>query len=359
MIKAGTKGESLLSPCPTAPRRGRLLATCSSNGHLRGMPPHPAPGFRPTPDGPFLQLLDAAAVERLLDPAELLDALEEGFRWLELGEVETPPRPLLPVADRGISLTMSAWRPGMQLSVKIVNVFEGNARLGLPTHAGLIALFDPDTGMPTCVLDAASITALRTSGAAVLSARMLARPDARVATVVGGGVQAATHLRLLPLLGGLRQIQVWSRNPEATRRIVEGHPLARATTDLEMAIRGSDLVCLTTGAREPVIRPEWIRPGTHVSSVGYAPPGSELPGELVTSHRLFVETLSAFEAPPVGCVELAGLEPSRGTTLGAVSLGRRPGRQRIEEVTVYTSMGNAMEDMVAANLAYRAALAGT
>ncbi len=320
------------------------------------MLPPPAPPFRPTPQGPPLQLLDAAAVERLLDPATLLDALEEGFRWLELGEVETPPRPLLPVADRGISLTMSAWRAGMQVSVKIVNVFEGNAELGLPTHAGLIALFSPETGMPTCVLDAGSITALRTSGAAVLSARLLARRDARVATVVGGGVQAATHLRLLPLLGGLEQIQVWSRNPEAARRIVKGHPLARVTTDLEAAVRGSDLVCLTTAAREPVIRPEWIRPGTHVSSVGYAPPGSELPRELVARHRVFVETRTAFDPAPVGCVELAGLDPDIGTTLGAVSLGRRPGRRDRGEITVYTSMGNAMEDMVAANLAYRRSL---
>lgn len=321
------------------------------------MPISPPPEFRLTPHGPPLRVLDVAAIDALMDPVALLDTLAEGFRALERGEVATPPRPLIRVAERGLSLSMSAWTEGMPVSVKIVNVFEHNTGLGLPSHTGLIALFDADTGLPTCIMDAGRITALRTSGAAVLSARMLARPDARVATIVGAGVQAATHLQLLPLLDNLERIQVWARSPDAARRIATAHPRARVVTDLEAAVRQSDLVCLTTSARAPIIQSSWVRAGTHVTSVGYAPPGTEVPRELVTDHRLFVESVSAFEPAPVGCVELAGLDPATGTTLGAVLLGRRPGRQREAEITVYTSMGTAMEDMVAATLVYRRALA--
>jgi ornithine cyclodeaminase/alanine dehydrogenase-like protein (mu-crystallin family) len=104
-----------------------------------------------------------------------------------------------------------------------------------------------------------------------------------------------------------------------------------------------------------VVQPEWIGPGTHVTSVGYAPPGGELPRELAERHRLFVETRLAFQAPPAGCAELAGLDPERGTELGEVLVGRRPGRQSAGEVTVYKAMGHAMEDLVTASLVYRRA----
>ena len=315
-------------------------------------------GFAFTGGVPQVLMLTGADVERYLEPRLLLDGLEAGFRWLELGEVQTPPRPMLPVADRGFSLAMSAWRPGMQLTVKIVNVFEGNRALGLPSHQALIALFDPDTGAPTCVMDGASITGIRTAAAAMLSVRLLSRPESRIATVIGAGVQGQDHLRLLPLVRDLSHVNVCSRDPEHAGRLAAGSGIARTTTDVEAAVRESDIICLTTNSRSQVIRAEWIKPGTHVTSVGYSPPGGELPRELAETQRLFVETLDAFEPPPVGCGELATLGPSAGTTLGEVALGRKPGRLSPTEITVYKAMGNAMEDMVAANLVFQRALAG-
>jgi ornithine cyclodeaminase/alanine dehydrogenase-like protein (mu-crystallin family) len=303
-------------------------------------------------------MLTGADVERYLDPRELLDALERGFGWLELGEVQTPPRPKLPVADRGYSLAMSAWRPGMQLTVKIVNVFEGNHALGLPSHHALITLFDPGTGAPTCMMDGASITGLRTAAAAMLSVRMLSRAESRIATVIGAGVQGRDHLRLLPLVRSIARVNVCSRNPEQARRLADGSDTAHATTDVEAAVRESDIVCLTTASPSPVIQAEWIKAGAHVTSVGHRDLGGELPRELAVKHRLFVETLDAFQPGPVGCGELAGLDPATGTTLGAVALGRKPGRLTPTEITVYKAMGNAMEDMVAANLVFQRARAG-
>ncbi len=301
--------------------------------------------------------LSESDVERHLDPRELLDALEDGFRGLELGEVQAPPRPQLSVPDRGFSLAMPAWRPGQQLAVKIVNVFDGNLALGLPNHLALINLFDPETGVPTCVMDGTYITGARTAACAALSVRMLSRPDARVATVIGAGIQGREHLRLLPLVRDLERINVCSLRLADAGKLAAQSAIGRATADIEAAVRESDIVCLATHAAAPVIEPAWVKPGTHVTSVGYAPPDGELPRELARVHRVFVETLDAFKPAPVGCGELAGLDASNAATLGAVSLGRTPGRVSVSEITVYKAMGIAMEDMIAANLAYQRAKA--
>ncbi len=293
-----------------------------------------------------------------LEPAELFDALEDAFRSVELGEVQSPPRPQITVPDRGFSLAMPAWRAGLPIGVKVVNVFDGNLAVGLPNHLATILLFDPDTGAMLAVIDGTYITGVRTAAAAVLSARLLSRSDARVATVIGAGVQGREHLRLLPLVRTLEQIHVCSLEPAHADRLAGQSPLATATADVEAAVRASDIVCLATHSPTAVIDPAWVRPGTHVTSVGYHPPAGELPGGLVAEHRVFVETLDALAAAPVGCSELAGADPDRVATLGAVSLGRAPGRTSDDEITVYKAMGLAIEDLVAADLAYRRSLAG-
>ncbi|HEX2711909.1 MAG TPA: ornithine cyclodeaminase family protein [Candidatus Acidoferrales bacterium] len=299
--------------------------------------------------------LSEVDVEKYLDLRELLAGLEDGFCGLELGEVQCPPRPRLSIPGRGFSLAMPAWRPGMQVTVKIVNVFDRNLETELPNHLALINLFDPETGIATCVMDGTYITGIRTAASAILSARMLSRRESRIATVIGAGVQGREHLRMLPLIRNLERIHICSLRFEEAQSLAAQSEIACATADVEAAVRESDIVCLATHSPAPVIRSEWAKPGTHVSSVGYNPPYGELPKDLASKHRLFVETLDAFQPPPVGCGELAGLDASMGTTLGAVALGRKPGRVSDSEITVYKAMGTAMEDMVAANLAYQKA----
>jgi alanine dehydrogenase len=243
----------------------------------------------------------------------------------------------------------------MQLTVKIVNVFDGNVHINLPNHLAPINLFDPNTGAPSCIMDGTYITAIRTAASAVLSARLLSREGSRIATVIGAGVQGREHLRLLRLIRNFDRINVWSLRFEDARKLATQSEIAFATADAERAVRESDVVCLATHSPESVISSDWVMPGTHVSSIGFHPPNGELPKDLARAHRLFVESMDAFQPPPVGCSELAGLDISMGTTLGAVSLGRKPGRRSEEEITVYKAMGVAMEDMVAANLAFRKA----
>ena len=299
--------------------------------------------------------LSESDVEKYLDLHELLDGLEDGFRGLELGEVQSPHRPQLSVPGKGFSLAMPAWRRGMQIAVKIVNVFDGNLNVDLPNHLALINLLDPETGAVSCVMDGTYITAIRTAASSVLSARMLSRSGSRIATVVGAGVQGREHLRLLPLIRDLERIHVCSLRYDDAEKLAMRSEIARATSDVEAAVRESDIVCLATHSPVPVIRPEWVKRGTHVSSVGYSPPNGELPKELPREHRLFVETLDALQPAPVGCAELAGLDAAMATSLGAVALGRKPGRRNDDEITIYKAMGIAMEDMVAANLAYQRA----
>jgi len=250
---------------------------------------------------------------------------------------------------------MPAWRPGMQLTVKIVNVFDGNLLINLPNHLALINLFDPNTGATSCIMDGTYVTAVRTAAAAALSVRLLSRAGSRIATVIGAGVQGRQHLRVLPLVRNFERINICSLRFEEAQKLAAQSKIARATLDPEKAVRESDVVCLATHSPEPVIDCAWVRAGSHVTSVGFHPPNGELPKDLARTHRLFVETLDAFHPPPVGCSELADLDISVGTTLGAVALGRKPGRLSDDEITVYKAMGVAMEDMVAANLAFQRA----
>src|SRR2546430_2476658 len=273
-----------------------------------------------------VMVLSEEQVERSLDPTDLLRELDASFGALARGEVQCTPRAQVSVPGRGFSLTMAAWQPGMQISVKVVNVFDENLKLGLPNHLAIVNLFDPDTGAVTCVMDATYITGIRTAAAAVLSHKLLSRSESRVATIVGAGVQGREHLRLLPLVRDLDDIQICSLEFEHAERLARLHPKARAVRQFEDAIRRSDIVCLATHSPTPVIEAEWVKAGTHVSSVGYHPPLGELPVALARESRLFVETMDAFAAPPVGCAELTDISSSNATTLGEVVNDRARGR---------------------------------
>ena len=302
-------------------------------------------------------ILSEREVERLLDLGDLLDALETGFGQLSGGEVQAPGRNEIALADGSFLLGMPGHRSGSDITVKLVTVFEGNPALGLASHLALICLFDAATGACTAVMDGTYITAVRTACATALSARLLARDDARVLTIVGAGVQGASHLRALPLACDFTEIRIASKVLADAERLAATDPRAVAVSDVEAAVRSSDVVCLATHAAEPVVEPGWVTPGTHVSSVGYRPPRGELPPALLDAATVFVELReAAFAPPPVGCAELAGHDPAAATELGEVILGHRPGRTSPEEITVYKAMGHVMEDMAAADLAYRAAL---
>jgi ornithine cyclodeaminase/alanine dehydrogenase-like protein (mu-crystallin family) len=200
------------------------------------------------------------------------------------------------------------------------------------------------------------ITAVRTAAGSALSARLLARPESAVLAILGAGVQAGTHLRALERVRDFREVRIASRSHDHAAALAAGSPHAEAVDSFEEAVRGADVVCCCTDAAEPVIAFEWLAAGTHVTSVGSNQRGPELDAETVRRGRLFVESRVAFQPPPAGSAELAGLDPEQGTELGEVVAGRAAGRQDAAQVTVYKSMGHAVEDLAAAALVYRRAL---
>src|SRR5438105_6935885 len=221
---------------------------------------------------------------------------------------------------------MPGFLPGAALETKLVTVFPGNHPHGLPSHQALIALFDPETGSPLAVMDGTHITAVRTAAASALSARLVARPGSRVLAIVGAGVQGAAHLQALVRVSKFDEGRVAARDHAHAEALASRNPLARAMRSFEDAVRGADVVCCCTDAPQPILRYDWLRPGAHVTSVGANFEGPELDAETVRMGRLFVESRVAFEPPPVGASELAGLEPSLAAELGEVLSGGAPGR---------------------------------
>jgi alanine dehydrogenase len=302
-----------------------------------------------------LLLLGREEVEALLDPDALLTALADGFIALSAGRVQAPTRSELGAAGAGHLLVKPAWIDGHPMAVKLVSTFPGNRDRGIPTIQGVIALVDAATGTPLAIMDGSHITAMRTAGGAALSARCLARADARVLAIVGAGVQGLAHLQLLPRVRGITEIRVTSRRLADAESLAATDSRAHAVVSAREAVRDADIVCLCTTSDTPVIEAAWLAPGTHVTSVGYAPPGGELPPEVVRQARLAVESRLSFDPPPAGCAELAGLDPALGAELGELLAGRAPGRMSATELTAYKSMGHAMEDLVVAALVYRLA----
>jgi alanine dehydrogenase len=303
-----------------------------------------------------LLVLSQAEVRRLLDPDELLEALARAFVELSAGRASVPPRVAARTRD-GLLGVMPGYVPGAGLESKLVAVFPGNHQHGLPSHLALIALFDEGTGRPLAVMDGTHITAVRTAAAAALSTRLLARADVRVLAILGAGVQGRHHLEAMRRVRDFHEVRVASRNRDHAEALASTVSLARAMTDFEQAVRGADVVCCCTDAAAPVIAFDWVAAGAHVTSVGANPAGPELDAETVRRGHLFVESRVAFSPPPGGSAELDGLDPAVATELGELISGAAPGRGSDGEVTVYKSMGHAVEDAAAARLVYDRALA--
>lgn len=301
-----------------------------------------------------LLVLRADDVAALLDVGELVDHLAGAFVDLSAGRASAPPRTAA-VAPSGLLGVMPGHVPGVGLAAKLVSVFAANHERGLPSHQALIAVFDEDTGTPVALMDGTLITAMRTAAASVLSTRLLQRRGATVLAILGAGVQGHAHLGAYTAALGPEQIRIASRNPEHARALAGRHAQAVTVDSFEEAVRGADVVCCCTDSPRPILRHAWLRPGTHVSSVGAAPGGPEVDSATVAAAGLFVESRVAFQPYPAGCHELQGVDPARAAELGEVVAGSRPGRTGDAQLTLYKSMGHAAEDVVAADLVMRRA----
>lgn len=299
-----------------------------------------------------MRIIDAAATRAALPFDALIGAVEALFA----AGCEVPPRHVHALGD-GKVLIMPAWH-GRYMGIKTVNIFPGNAARGLPGLFSTYILYDAATGEPLAQIDGDEITSRRTAAASALAARFLARADASTLLVVGSGRVA----RLLPeayrVVRPIREVIVWSRNPEAARRMVAelaGQGIAaRASEDLEAAVRRADIVSCATLATEPVIRGEWLRAGSHLDLIGsFTPQMREADDACFAGVRLFVDTPEALQKSGdlLGPMARGVFAPEdvKGT-LEALCRRQAVGRMDAGERTVFKSVGTALEDLAAAML---------
>jgi ornithine cyclodeaminase len=314
------------------------------------------------------RLLTEDHVKSLLSMTELVAAMEAAVARFSAGEVLQPVRTVLTVGPtRAYFGVMPAYiEQPPRLGAKLVTVFNENHARGLPSHLATIVLLDAETGALVALMDGRYITESRTAAVSAVSVRHLARAEASTMAIIGSGVQARSHLEAYAAVRTLRSVRVWSPNERSRARFVEemsGHVGARIDDcpSAEHAVAGADLVVLVTSSPTPVIEDSWIAPGAHVVSVGACRPEQrEMSPRLVKQSRLFVDSRAAalVESGDVvmGIREQHFDAGHIAGELGELVLGRVAGRQHDEQITIFKSLGMAVEDVVSADLVLRKAL---
>ncbi|MDQ1533876.1 MAG: hypothetical protein QOF28_1637 [Actinomycetota bacterium] len=315
-------------------------------------------------------VVNAAEVESVLDLDALTDAVATALSESSAGRASVPPRVAAETAGGGLLAAMPGFLPGLgALGAKLVTLFPGNT--DRPTHQAVIVLFDPSTGTPTALIDGTVITAARTAAASAVATRHLARVDAEVLAILGTGVQARAHARAVPrVCGALREIRIADRDASKSEALAialadELERTVIAAPTFADALAGADIVCATTHSPDPVVQREWLGAGVHVNSVGFNTAGREVDAQTVLDALVVVESRSSALAPvPAGANELLWpirdglMEPSHVyAEVGELVAGTKPGRTSPEQLTLYKSVGVAVEDLAAATLVVTAARA--
>ena len=295
-------------------------------------------------------ILNGAETERLLgDGSGLIAPLEQALVGYSQGAASAPPR-VAAVCPRGLLAAMPAYVPGAGLATKLVSIFPSNRNL--PSHQGVVALFDHEDGRLLCLMDGRWVTARRTAAVSAISVARLRRSGARVLAILGSGEQARAHLDLIG--GPFEEVRVAARSQDGARRLARSAPGCTVSASFQEAVLGADVIIACTAAAEPVVNFGWLSPGAHVVSVGT---GRELEEEILRRGRLFVEWKGAgSQAPPAGAVELQGIELELLTELGELIQGTRPGREADSQITVFKSTGLGVEDAAVAADVYRSAV---
>ena len=302
-------------------------------------------------------VLSRSQVEELLDLDALVEAVAAAQADLSAGAASMPPRIAALVTEHdGLLGVMPAYLPSAGLACKLVTLFPRNR--DRHTHQAAIMVFDPDNGSPVALMDGTYITATRTAAASALATRLLAREDASVLAVLGSGVQAQSHGRALARVRDFTEVRVAARD-RARAEALAAELGGRAVSSWEEALDGADVVAATTHADEPVVRREWLSPGVHVNSVGLNQRGREVDEATVAEALLVVESrASTLAPPPAGAPDLAGLSAGHvHAELGELVRGDKPGRTSAAQITLYKSVGVAVQDVAAAALVLEAARA--
>jgi alanine dehydrogenase len=303
-----------------------------------------------------LIFLSEADVSAVLSVADAIDAVGSALKLQASGAVNQPLR-VGARSPAGILGAMPCAIAGVGSGAKLVTFFPGNAVLGMPTHNAIIALVDPDTGVPTAVMDGRYITEIRTAATSAVATRALAKEGARVVAMLGTGVQARAHALALREVGRLEELRVWGRTARRAEEYVDWARQqgirASVATSVSAAARGADIVCTVTSAQAPILDASDVGAGTHVNAVGSsAPHMRELTPALLAKARIVVDTVEGAmneSGEIIDAVRQGVLPPKPDLTrLCDVIAGSSPGRSSPAEVTVFKSLGMAIEDVACA-----------
>ena len=312
------------------------------------------------------RLLTESDVKAVLSMDDLIATMATALEAFSTGGVLQPVRTVIPAdGDHGLFATMPAFLTGgtQAMGAKLVTVFESNGTRGLPSHLASILLLNPETGALQALLDGRYITEARTAAVSAVSSKYLARPSSSSLAIIGSGVQAKSHLEALARVHPIKQASIWSPNAERLQRFVDGCADAPckvvAAESAGAAIIGADLIVLVTSSSTPVLESGWVKPGAHVMSVGACRPTQrEMDPALVARARLFVDSRAAALKESGDIVQ--GIAEGRFTEdhivceIGDLVHGAE-GRTSDRQITVFKSLGLAVEDVSAAQLAWQRA----
>jgi len=314
-------------------------------------------------------IVNQSEVREFLPMAECIEVMAEALKTLARGQAILPLRPVLWLPEKvGALGMMPAYMENLQImGLKIVSVFPGNHGTEYDSHMGAVMIFETRHGQPLAIMDATEITAIRTAAVSGVATKLLAREDAGDLAILGSGTQAKTHLEAMLLCRKIRRVRVWSRNAENGRRFAEREstrhnakielmPTAQAT------VQGADIICTTTSSPEPILLGKYLSTGCHINAVGSSVPFSrELDTEAMVKARLFVDrresTLNEAGDFLIPKKEGAITDSHILGEIGEILLEKVKGRKSQEEVTLFKSLGLAVEDLASANHIYRKAIA--
>jgi ornithine cyclodeaminase len=313
-------------------------------------------------------ILNQQEIESLLPMAECIGLMRDALRSLARGEMTQPLRMVIaPPGARGLLGLMPAHKASEPAAygVKVIGVFPDNPARGLDAHQGSVILLSGDTGEVMALMNASAITAIRTAAVSGVATDLLAREDASDLAIIGAGVQAHTHLEAMACVRPIKRARVSSRRFDNARRFAEAmqarfdFPIEAVET-VEAAVRGADLIVAATSSREPVIRREWVEQGTHLNVVGASVPAArEVDSATMTAASLFVDRRES-TVNESGDYLIALREGAIGpdhirAEIGDVLVGDQPGRTSAAEITLFKSLGLAVEDLASAQYLYRKA----
>ncbi|HET9824116.1 MAG TPA: ornithine cyclodeaminase family protein [Chitinophagaceae bacterium] len=299
-------------------------------------------------------------IASLLPMHECIELMEKMFRSLANGECVQPLRSLMWLPDRTGLLGMMpgyAESPGV-MGIKLITVFHANRDAGYPSHQGVVILFDTRHGQPLMIFDATEITAIRTAAASALATRLLSRENSRRLAIIGSGEQAQRHVESILLVRKISEITLWSRNEEHAKDLaekistIEEIPISTKKS-VQEAVEKADIICTVTSSPTPIVMGGWISPGAHINAVGSSTPKSrELDSATIVRGKLFTDRLESILTEAGDFLfpkqEGAITDAHVRAELGEVLTGSKKGRENDEEITIFKSLGIALEDIFSA-----------